>query len=168
MSAPGIASAKAKTSRIEITGPGLSRPLEIIAPEIVSEFNIWNGPGVRVNGESVHLDPAHQRGHFIDWPRGAVNKQAAGLQRFIVTFHLDAARAPNENGSRYVVFYEFDRSKPGGYIYLPLPQDTRPHHNSAIGHGVEGTWFHSTATWEAHIRASILQRQSAPDTASAM
>lgn len=156
LGAPGIASAKAKTLRIEITGPGLSRPLMLTAPEIVQAFHIWNGPGVRVNGEPVHLDPANQRGHFIDWPRGTVSDRAAGMQHFTITFHLDPVRAPPyESWSRYVVFYEFDPSKTGGYIYLPLQKDTQPHVNTAIVHGVEGNWFFSTAAWEQNVRAAI-------------
>jgi len=168
LSAPGIASAKAKTLRIEITGPGLSRPLLLSSPEIVQSFHIWNGPGVTVNGESFHLDRAHQHGHFIDWPRGIANDRAAGMQRFTITFHLDAVRAPPyEDWSRYVVFYEFETSKTGGYIYLPLRKDTHPHINSAIVHGVEGTWFFSTAAWEQHIRAAIASQQLLTATASA-
>jgi hypothetical protein len=168
LSAPGIASAKANTLRIEITGPSLSRPLQITSPEIVQSFHIWNGPGVTVNGEPVHLDRAHQHGHFIDWPRGIANDRAAGMQRFTVTFHLDAKRAPSESSLRYVVFYEFEPSKTGGYIYLPLPKDTSPHSNTAIiVHGVEGNWFFSTTAWEQHIRAAITTQQRLTATASA-
>jgi len=167
LSAPGIASAKAKTLRIEISGPGLARSLQITSPELVQAFHIWNGPGVTVNGEPVHLDPAHQRGHFIDWPRGVANVRGAGLQRYTITFHLDAARAPTESASRYVVFYEFDSSRTDGYIYLPLWKDTQPHFNSAISHGVEGHWFYSTAAWEQHIRGAILAQQQRTATAQA-
>ena len=168
LGAPGVASAKGKTQRIEISGPGLSRPLLLTAPEIVRSFSIWNGPGVTVNGEPVHLDPAHQEGHFIDWPRGVANDRAAGMQRFTITFHLDVVRPPPyESGSRYVVFYEFEPSKTGGYIYLPTWKDTEPHHNSAIVHGVEGNWFFSTAAWEKHIRAAITRQQMLAATASA-
>jgi hypothetical protein len=164
---PGIASAKAKTLRIEITGPGLSHPVLLTAPEIVQSFHIWNGPGVTVNGEPVHLDPTQQRGHFIDWPRGIANGRAAGMPRFTITFHLDAKHAPNEGSSRYVVFYEFEPSKTGGYIYLPLWKDTQPHSNTAINHGVEGTWFFSTPAWEQHVRAAITTQQQLFATASA-
>jgi hypothetical protein len=167
LSAPGIASAKAKTLRIEITGPDLAHALQITSPEIVNAFHIWNGPGVRVNGEPIHLDPARQRGHFIDWSRGIANDRPAGMQRFTVTFHLDATRAPYESGSRYMVFYELDPSKAGGYIYLPLPKDTHPHFNTAIDHGVEGNWFHSTEAWEQYIRAAITRQRLLPATASA-
>lgn len=167
LGAPGIASAKANTLRIEITGPGLSRPLLLTAPEIVESFHIWNGPGVTVNGDPVHLDPANQRGHFIDWPRGVAKHRTVGMQRFTISFHLDAERAPYESWSRYVVFYEFDPSKPGGYIYLPLQKDTQPHVNTAIVHGVEGSWFFSTAAWEQHIRAAITAQQRLTATASA-
>jgi hypothetical protein len=168
LSAPGIASAKAKTQRIEITGPGLSSPLQITAPEIVQSFDIWNGPGVTVNGEPVHLDPARQRGYFIDWPRGMANDRPIGMQHFTVTFHLDAARAPPESSSRYVVFYEFEPSATGGYIYLPLRKDIQPHSNAAIiVHGVEGNWFYSSAAWEKLIRAAISQQQMPVATGSA-
>jgi hypothetical protein len=168
LGAPGIASAKAKTLRIEITGPGLSSPLLFSSPEIVQSFHIWNGPGVRVNGEPVHLDSANQRGHFIDWPRGIANDRPAGMQRFTITFHLDAERAPPyESWSRYVVFYEFDAKKTDGYIYLPLAKDIQPHFNSAISHGVEGNWFFSTAAWEQRIRTAITTQRRLTASASA-
>lgn len=168
LGAPGIASAKAKTLRIEITGPGLSLPLLLTSPEIVQSFDIWNGPGVRVNGEPVHLDPAHQHGHFIDWPRGIANDRAAGMQRFTITFHLDVVRPPPyESSSRYVVFYEFEPPKSGGYIYLPSREETQSHSNTAIIHGVEGNWFFSTAAWEQHIRAAITTQQRITASASA-
>lgn len=167
LGAPGIVSAKANTLRIEITGPGLSRPLLLTAPEIVGSFHIWNGPGVTVNGEPVHLDPDRQRGHFIDWPRGIASHRTVGMPRFTVTFHLDAERAPYESWSRYVVFYEFEPSSAGGYIYLPLQKDTHPHVNTAIVHGVEGNWFFSSTAWEQHIRAAIAAQQRLTATASA-
>ncbi len=166
LGAGATASAKARIVAIEITGPGMASPLRITAPEVISSFHIWNGPGVRVNDRPVHLDPARQQGHFIDWPRGEAHRRPAGLQRFTVTFHLDRERAPYESWTRYVVFYAFDPATDGGYIYLPLREDIRPHHNSAIRHGVEGSWFHSTAAWEELIRPRIGRSRSLPAAAA--
>ena len=50
-------SAKDAIDRIEIRGTGLESPIEITDRAIVSAFSIWIGPGVRVNGQPVHLDP---------------------------------------------------------------------------------------------------------------
>lgn len=63
------ASSKGQTERIEISGASLATLLEITDAAILDSFNIWNGPGVRVNGQPVHLDPSNLEriGAFIDW-----------------------------------------------------------------------------------------------------
>jgi len=86
---PGTTWSKGRTMKIEVRGDHLASPIEFTDPSIVGSFNIWNGPGVRINHEPVHLDSNKQAGAFIDWPKGAISERPAGLQRYEVLFHID-------------------------------------------------------------------------------
>lgn len=149
-------SAKDAIDRIEIRGTGLESPIEITDRAIVSAFSIWIGPGVRVNGQPVHLDPDNTEGMFIDWPKGMSGEVPPGLERFDVTFWLESAPVAREMHGWYVFTYGFDRSTAGGYIHLPGKDDDGYRRNvSSIIHGVEGNWFHSSARWEDLVRPLI-------------
>lgn len=158
LAAPETASAKGRTVKIEINGATLELPLEITDPAIVDKFNIWNGPGVQVNGQPVHLDPNDQTGMFIDWPKGSATNKPRGLQHYEITFHLyvgQGRRAPSDRWTRYIVFYEYAPETGGGYILLPGPNDGQQGMNPAIAHGVEGQWLYSTKTWDKLVRPLI-------------
>jgi hypothetical protein len=168
--ASDTALAKAEIARIEVRGTHLETPLEIADPEIVREFSIWIGPGVRINGQPAHLDPRDTRGMFIDWPKGMAKKHPIGLKRYHVTFHLgveSGRRVPSERWTRYHVVYEFDPSTGGGFFYLPAAGDGEDALNPAIYHGVEGNWFHSTRTWESLVRPLIEAKSCDSHAASA-
>lgn len=144
---------KGLTLKIEIRGDHLTSPIEITNPNVVSRFNIWNGPGVRVNNVSVHMDPSHQAGGFIDWPKGAVLERPAELHHYEVSFHIKGRRPPH---NRYLVVYEFEPSKDGGYIFLPGRGDAHYRANIfLIDHGIEGNWFFSSSAWEGLVRPII-------------
>jgi hypothetical protein len=141
---PSIASAKARTVGIDIAGPSLRSPVGIKDPRVVSEFSIWTGPGVTVNGQPVDS----QDGMFINWRKGAAPERPAGLSEFTVTFHLEGRQGSR---NRYTVLYAFDPSSPGGYIFLPRSAAN----TSLIVHGEEGNWFHSSDAWETLIRPVV-------------
>ena len=150
------ASAKSGIIRIEISGGSLDSPLEITDPQIVRQFSIWVGPGVRINDQPAHLDPNNTRGMFIDWPKGMAATHPTGLERYDITFHLDFSAAPNAVQRTYLVRYEFDPSTAGGYIYLPGPSDEGFGMNVySIIHGAEGSWFYSTPAWEKLVRPLV-------------
>ena len=115
--------AKDAIVRIEIKGSGLESPIEITDRAIVGAFSIWIGPGVRVNGQPVHLDPGETEGMFIDWPKGMADEPPPDLERFDVTFWLDSAPVAREMHGWYVFTYGFSASIGGGYIYLPGQDD---------------------------------------------
>jgi hypothetical protein len=75
------ASAEGRTIAIEIKGATLMTPITISDADIVSRFNVWNGPGVRVNGRPDYLDPDKESGRFIDWPKGTVGEHRTGALR---------------------------------------------------------------------------------------
>lgn len=153
------ASPKSQTIRIEIDSSTLAAALEISDPAVLNRFSIWNGPGVRVNDQPVHIEPDNQEriGSFIDWPRGMVSMRSSGLQQYDVTFHQGGRERMHEWHRRYVVRYAYNPSTEGGYIYLPGPTDGDDYKRNvfSIVHGVEGNWFHSSATWEQLVRPLI-------------
>lgn len=153
MAAPAAWS-KGPTIQITIEGDGLSAPIVITDPEILDQFNIWNGPGVSMTGpdgemtDTAHLDPDQAEGRFIDWPKGAVPERPPGLQRLQVTFFIGVPTRP-EDSRLYQIGYEIDGSH--GFIFLPMWT------NSLIHHGVEGNWFHSTHRWNDVIGSLVAE-----------
>ena len=85
---------KGPTIKIVIEGDALSAPIEITDPDILSQFNIWNGPGVSTSGPDgvphppAYLDPGRSAGRFIEWPKGEATARPSGLQRLEVTFYV--------------------------------------------------------------------------------
>ncbi len=144
---PATGWSKGRTTKIVIVGDGLSTPIEITNPNIVSQFNIWNGPGVSTrNSDGVlnplaYLNPNRSAGRFIDWPKGIVPERSPGLQRLEVTFYIGDSQLPDE-ARKYDFAYEVDSSNKRGYIYLPRWK------NSLISHNVEGNWFFASERWD--------------------
>jgi hypothetical protein len=146
------AAAKSKTVKIRITGGDIVVPLEITDRGIVDSFFVYTGPGVAINGKPANLDPDAQWGAFIDWPRGRVQRKPAGPLRFQVGFYCGG----RSEWLCYQATYEYDPTCPDGFIYLPGRDDKRYTRNvSTIVHGVEGSWFRSSSTWESLVRPQI-------------
>ena len=145
---------KGSTLNIEIRGDGLASPIAITDPSILGAFNIWNGPGVSVNGQSYIPGPDVPSGAFIDWRTGIVTKRPPGLQRLEVTFLIGRVEAA-QSARKYVVAYELDTSSGRGFIYLPKWS------NDLIWHGVEGNWFHAAPRWDEML-APIVRQRSTP------
>lgn len=149
---PAALSAKGDTVKIVITGAGLTTPLEIKDPAVV-EFNIWSGPGCSAN--SVE----ETEGFIIDWPKGVVADKPARLQHFEVAFYTWLKGQP----PAYVVLYEYDPSKPQGFVYLPGTGEASYERNVfsiAHGHGYEGHWLRATPAWENFARPRIAKAVS--------
>lgn len=144
---------KAPTAQIDIASDALDAPIKVTDPDVVGKFHIWNGPGVRDNGKPTHLDPANQKGYFINWPNGATQPPDQALM-FDVTFRLENRDADPRVGSEYRVTYAFRPGDAGGYVYLPYTRKNV----RLIVHGVEGNWFRSSDAWEALIRP-IIERE---------
>lgn len=147
---------KAPTAQIDIASDAMDAPIKITDPDVVGKLHIWNGPGVRVNGKPTHLDPANQKGFFIDWPNGATEPPDQALM-FDVTFRLGDRNSDPRVWSAYRVTYAFRSGDAGGYVYLP---DTDKNVRLIV-HGVEGNWFRSSDAWEALIRPIIERERKA-------
>jgi hypothetical protein len=159
---PMVAAAKGATTKIELRGDGIARPIEITDPQIVGRFSIWNGPGVSTASHGKQdppawADPAKVDGRFVDWPRGWADQRPSGLQRVEVTLFIGgtAARGFSDAG-RYVFMYEVDPTAQHGYVYLPQFK------NELILHFVEGNWLHAAQAWDATM-LPLVARATAGD-----
>ncbi len=154
---PQDAGAKCPTARLEFVGDALSATLVIDNQDYAGQFNIWNGPGVLVNDEPVHLDTSRKQGAFIDWPSGPIDEPPdEGLLFFVKFFCI------NESSGRkrliYVVDYLIDADSDSGYIFLPGEGNPWYMFNThSIAHGVESKWFRSSPEWERLIRPLLVQ-----------
>lgn len=145
---------KGEIAKIEIQGDDLNQTIEITNSDIVSSFSIWNGPGVRVNGDQIHMEPDRQSGAFIDWPNGMVAKRQTGLQRYNVLFYIGSRQSEMEALGTYEIIYEFGSHMESGFVYLPTSRQ-RAENTAFILHGVEGNWFQSSEKWEELVRPLI-------------
>jgi hypothetical protein len=48
-----VVSAKGMTTRIIIAGPQLGAPIELRDRGVVAAFNVWSGPGTRMNASAM-------------------------------------------------------------------------------------------------------------------
>ncbi len=145
---PAQVLAKGQTVKITIKGADLKTPIEITNPKILTEFQVWSGPGT--SSSAPGFNPSAP-GFIVDWSQ-AVAEPPKGLQRYEVSFY---AKMPNER-LIYVVFYEYDPATEHGYIHLPGRTDEWYRLNvSTIFHGVEGKWFRAWSVWESVARPLI-------------
>ena len=152
------AAAKCATERIDIAGGGLDQPISISDEDVVRQFFVYNGPGVRINDQPVHMNPDRQEGNFIFWPSGPVEAGGDRGTTYAVSFYCDFN---GETHKLYEVDYRYASPDEPGYIFLPGHGDKRYGRNvSTIVHGVEGNWFHSTRQWDRLIRPIIDKHSS--------
>jgi hypothetical protein len=152
-----VVSAKGMTTRIVITGSEPRAPIELRDPDIVAAFNVWSGPGTRMNGVEG-MD-----GFIVDWRSGAVEPPVTNLQQFEISFYADE----NSSGSNrpiYAVSYGLDHLSGDGYVYLPGRADPRWGANVRSilrGSKYEGHWFRATAAWQNVMRTYVIRNPPA-------
>ena len=106
---PAQVFAKGQTVKITIKGADLKTPIEITDPKVLTEFQVWSGPGTSSSAPGFNPNAP---GFIVDWSQ-AVAEPPKGLQRYEVSFY---AKIPTER-LIYVVFYEYDPATEHGYIY---------------------------------------------------
>jgi len=143
--------AKGTTTKVVITGEGVRGRVEIADPKTLENFNIWSGPGTRMNGVEG------REGFIARWTDGPVTERPEGLRRFELFFYVRYANRPSVEQTdqlAYVVSYAVDPATGQGYVYLPGRADQYYQLNTrAILRRVEGNWFHATASWENVFQA---------------
>lgn len=142
--------AKGTTTRITIAGAGLQSPIEINDPKILENFNVWSGPGTRVNGVEG------KEGFIVDWNSGVVTERPLGLREFEVSFYVRYAHrrfADQTDQLAYVVLYSVDPVSGQGYVYLPGRGHAHYVLNTrSILRGREGNWLRATAAWQSVVK----------------
>jgi hypothetical protein len=143
--------AKGTTTKVVIRGEGLRGPVEITDPQTLKTFNIWSGPGTRMNGVEG------KEGFIALWADGPVSTRPEGLRTFELFFYVRYANRPSVEQTdqlAYVVSYAVDPATGQGYVYVPGRADQYYQLNTrAILRRVEGNWFHATASWENVFKA---------------
>ena len=147
-----VLSAKGTTTRIVITGSELLGPIELRDRGVVAPFNVWSGPGTKMNGVEG-MD-----GFIVDWRSGAVEPPVTALRQFEISFYADR----NSSGSDrpvYVVSYGLNPLSGEGYVYLPGVAD--PRHGANVrsifrGSQYEGHWFRASAAWQNLMRRYVI------------
>jgi hypothetical protein len=139
---------KAPTVRVTLTGPDRSAPINI-TDSAVREFNIWEGPGVRINGVP------QTTGFIVDWANGPTPEPSERLRRYRIDFYTGCKRSESDSCNTeepqlsYVVLSVQDPATGRAYIYLPGPRDAWYAVNTrSILRGVEGHWFAASAEWQ--------------------
>ncbi len=152
-----VVSAKGMTTRIVITGAQLGAPIELRDRGVVAAFNVWSGPGTRMNGVEA-ID-----GFIVDWRSGAVEPTVSNLWQFEISFYADE----NSFGSSrpvYVVSYGLNPLSGDGYVYIPGRGDPRWGANVRSifrGSKYEGHWFRATAGWQNVMRTHVIGNRPA-------
>jgi hypothetical protein len=142
LSIPTPLLAKGKTVKITIKGADLKIPIEISDPKILTNFQVWTGPGTST---------ADRQSFIIDWAQGPVGKPPESFRRYQIAFHTD----PHAQ-MVYVVYYAFSTGAEQGYVYLPGESDEWTGLNvRTIFRGVEGNWFRAWSAWERVARPLI-------------
>lgn len=138
----GIAAGR-DTVQIIIEGGGLSKPIVITDPALVSRFRVGTGPGtyeLLPDGARITNDAPS---FIIDWERGAVNAPTVA-RKYQVSFVTG-----RPDGGIYTVFYSIDPTTQHGYVYLPGRGDPQYAANvRLILRKVEGSWFSAWSSWE--------------------
>ena len=154
---PALCAAKGQTTRIEIS-KGRRALVTLEGPETAGAFTIWNGPLTRagVEGDMKPTGPGPK--DFFDWPAGAV-EPPRGVTALTVRFYCAArGETPREMATSHVCYgvrYVPGPDGEGGFIQIPAMRDRQFPMNTAIAHGVEGSWFRSTPRWEEVVRPRI-------------
>ncbi len=139
-----LALAKGSPEKITITGTGLASPIEITDPEILNEFNPWDGK-------------------FLDKDRRIVEETPETDTLYEVLFYI------RDTSGELHMFYAFKYS-PGpsgtrGRIYLP--QDNEEWYemdNQTIAR--RSGWLYASAEWDALMEHLIKGQRASPSTSA--
>lgn len=147
--------AKGKTTKIVIEGPDLSKPIEIIDPDVLARFNVWAGPGTSSTRQRANTNSPS---FIVDWSREQTTHPPDGLAKYQVAFYTERQ---NDHPS-YVVDYVLAPGANRGFVYLPGPSDKWWKVNTfSIVRGGEGNWFFASGAWEAVARPLIEKARTA-------
>ncbi len=133
-----LASAKGLPDKITITGPGLVSPIEITNPEILRQFNPWDG-------------------YFLDKERAIVTETPQGHALYEVLFYV------RETSGEFHLFYALNYSPAlsgaRGTIYLPQENEKwYVMNNETIAR--KSGWLYASPEWDS-LMQHLLRNQPA-------
>ena len=123
--------AKGPTTRLVISGPGLSQPVETTDPKALA--NVWGG--------SFIAEPAPE-------PDSA-------LPRYLVTFYVQAPRETPR--AMYAVTYVRDPQSGRGFVYLPGRGEEGWAMNvrTILRDGQDGRWHRANREWSDALARAL-------------
>jgi hypothetical protein len=143
---PKLASAKAPTIKITVSGGGLTVPLEVTDPRVLAISDVWSG-------------------QFLDYSRSPVNEAPKGLRSYEVSFYVKLAE--NDMRKMYVVYYYPNASEKQSFIYLPGEEPIWGlNAGTILRKGQDGKWNYASAAWEALIKPVIARAEDQCKSAS--
>lgn len=147
---PGVLSAKGRTVKIAVAGGGLPAPVELTDPA-VGQFNVWEGPGVSINGEP------QTEGFIVNWRKGPVGERPEGRRVYELSFH--AAFQGEAPRLVYIVRYDIDPATREGFVQLggESIESHQLNTRSIYRRGLEGKRFRATKAWDDFIRMALAQ-----------
>ena len=142
-----LASAKGSPDKITITGPGLASPIEITNPEILSQFNPWDG-------------------QFLDKDRRIVTEPPQVNALYEVLFYF--RETSGEFHLFYALYYSLARSGTRGDIYLPQ-ENEKWHVMNNLTIARRSGWLYASPEWDSLMQQLLKDQQtSSPTSMSAI
>jgi hypothetical protein len=126
-------SAKSRTVKLTISGPGIAGPLEVTDPAALA--SIWGG----------------------EFLAGPAAQPDASLPRYVVSFYAVLMRAERTGSPEiklmYVVEYCRDPATGAGFVFLPGPGDERYKLNATtmLRDGQDGRWRQAEPAWNEAV-----------------
>jgi DNA-binding beta-propeller fold protein YncE len=143
---PVAGDGKAPTVRINVSGGGLGRAIEVTDPQLLAMSDVWMG-------------------EFLDRSRTPLKEAPAGLQAYEVSFYVKLAE--NDVRKMYVAYYYPNVRSEQGFLYLPGKGSVRQlNAGTIIRNGQDGNWNYAAPAWEALIKPAIADAEAAHSTAS--
>ncbi len=134
--------AKGSPDKITITGPGLAAPIEITNPEILNQFNPWDG-------------------RFLDKDRKIVTETPQVGARYKVLFYFKDTSG--EFQLYYALYYSTALSGARGDIYLPQEEEKwYVMNNETIAR--KSGWLYASSEWDAFMQHLLKGQQISSPT----
>lgn len=135
-----LAFAKGSPDKITITSPGLASPIEITDPEILNQFNPYDG-------------------QFLEKDRRYVTGTSQVDALYEVLFYY------RDTGGEFRMFYAFyyspDPSGMQGHVYLPQEKEEWNVMNNQTIARREG-WLYASAEWDSLMTHLLKDQQASP------
>ena len=131
-------SAKGPTVRLEIAGGGLTSPITITDPGVLTSSNVFGDQFLGPIVESTSVDPA--------WTR------------YIVSFFVEPPGWMHQGvQKKYVVYYAKHPRTGEGFVYLPAPGEEwyRLNVSTILRNGLEGNWLHASSAWAKAVNRHL-------------